>query len=474
MMTRARASMKLASLSAATLLAACASMAPPYERPPLAVADQFPTAAPATASGPAAADIDWRQVFTDARQQRLIELALQNNRDLRVAALNVEQAIARAQIQGASLWPTVNAGLGGNRQNLGKAGTLTTYSAGVLVTAYELDFFGRLRSLSESAQAQAVSAEDGRRATQISLVGAVAATHLALLADDELLKLTQQTLDSRVESLRLTQLRFDNGALSELDYQLAVSVVASARAALAAVQRQRALDENLLVLLVGAPLPADLPAGAATIGEMATFPELPVGLSATVLQRRPDILAAEQQLVAANFNIGAARAAYFPQVSITAAGGSVSSEFSGLFKGGTWGWSVAPQVLLTLFDAGRNRATNRLAEAGRDAALAQYDRTVQSAFREVADALAGRDTFDDQVRALQDTSQAEAARLRLVDLRYRNGVASSLDLLDSQRSLFAAQQLALQGQLARAQNQVSLYKALGGGWTETTTTSKAP
>jgi multidrug efflux system outer membrane protein len=207
---------------------------------------------------------------------------------------------------------------------------------------------------------------------------------------------------------------------------------------------------------------------------MATFPELPVGLSATVLQRRPDILAAEQQLVAANFNIGAARAAYFPQVSITAAGGSVSSEFSGLFKGGTWGWSVAPQVLLTLFDAGRNRATNRLAEAGRDAALAQYDRTVQSAFREVADALAGRDTFDDQLRALQDTSQAEAARLRLVDLRYRNGVASSLDLLDSQRSLFAAQQLALQGQLARAQNQVSLYKALGGGWTETTTTSKAP
>ena len=251
-------------------------------------------------------------------------------------------------------------------------------------------------------------------------------------------------------------------------------MVSSARAALAQVQRVRSFDENLLVLLVGAPLPADLPSGAASLAEMPAFPTLPVGLPSSVLQRRPDILAAEQQLISANFNIGAARAAYFPSVSITASAGSVAGEFSGLFKGGSWGWGAAPQVLLTLFDSGRNKATNRLADANRDATLAQYDRAVQTAFREVSDALAGRDTLSEEAFQLQETSKAEAARFRLVDLRYRNGVASSLDLLDAQRSLFVTQQLALQSRLAQAQNQVTLYKVLGGGWTETTTTSKAP
>jgi len=457
----------LAPLCAAALLAAC-SMVPPYQRPPLAVAERFPTTTSDHAAGPAAADLDWRQVFTDPRQQRLIELALQNNRDLRIAALNVEQAQANWQIQHASLWPTVSAGIGANRQALPNGSSVTTYSAGLLVSAYELDFFGRLRALSDAAQAQAVSAEDGRRAAQIALISSVAAIHLSLLADDELLRLTRETLDSRVESLRLTQLRFDNGAASELDLRPAQSVVASARAALAQVTRTRALDENLLVLLVGAPLPADLPAGAASLAEMPAFPTLPVGLPASVLQRRPDILASEQQLIAANFDIGAARAAYFPTVSITGSAGSVASEFSGLFKGGSWGWSVAPQALLTLFDSGRRDATSRLAQANRDAALAQYDKTVQTAFREVSDALAGRDTLGEEAFQLQETSKAEAATLQLVDLRFRHGVASSLDLLEAQRSLFTAQTLALQARLAQAQNQVVLYKVLGGGWTETT------
>ncbi|HET9208491.1 MAG TPA: efflux transporter outer membrane subunit [Burkholderiaceae bacterium] len=456
----------------AVLLAGCASMAPPYERPPLPVAERFPMAS-ADAGGTAAAELDWRQVFTDPRQQRLIELALQNNRDLRIAALNVEQAQARWQIQHASLWPTVNAGIGGSRQALPNGNSTTVYSAGLIVTAYEIDFFGRLRSLSEAAQAQALSAEEGRRATQIALVSSVAAVHLSLLADDELLKLTQQTLDTRIESLRLTQLRFDNGAASELDLRLAQSVVASARAAIAQVQRTRSFDQNLLALLVGAPLPADVPGGAATLAELPTFPTLPVGLPASVLQRRPDILASEQQLIAANFNIGAARAAYFPQVSITASAGRVSSDFSGLFSGGSWGWSVAPQALLTLFDSGRNRATNRLAEANRDAALAQYDKAVQTAFREVADALAGRDTLSEEAFQLQETAKAEGARFRLVDLRHRNGVASSLDLLDAQRSLFTTQTLALQSRLAQAQNQVVLYKVLGGGWADTTRAAQA-
>jgi len=472
MKTTPRARQALVASCAAALLAAC-SMVPPYERPPLAVAERFPSASATEAAGPAAADLDWRQVFTDARQQRLIELALGNNRDLRLAALNVEQARARWQIQHASLWPTVSAGIGGNRQALPSGNSVTTYSAGLLVTAYELDFFGRLRASSDAAQARAVSAEEDRRAAQIALVSSVAAMHLSLLADDELLKLTRETLDTRVEALRLTQLRFDNGAASELDLRLAQSVVASARAALAQVARARSLDQNLLALLVGAPLPTDLPAGAATLAEMPAFPELPVGLPASVLQRRPDVLASEQQLIAANFDVGAARAAYFPTVSITASAGSVASEFSGLFKGGSWGWSVAPQALLTLFDSGRRDATNRLADANRDAALAQYDKTVQTAFREVADALAGRDTLSEEAFQLQETSKAEAARLRLVDLRFSHGVASSLDLLDAQRSLFATQTLALQARLAQAQNQVVLYKVLGGGWSETTTTSRA-
>jgi len=450
--------------AAAVPLAACMSLAPQYEPPPLPVAERFTGAPEATAGAPAVSDLDWRQVFTDARLQRLIELALAHNRDLRVAALNVEQASARAQVQRASLLPTVAAGISASRQPLPGGRRNEVYSAGVLVPSYELDFFGRLRSLSEAAQAQALAAEQGRRTTQMALVAAVAANHLALLADTELLSLTQRTYDSRVETLRLIKLRFDAGTASELDYQGAQSLVANARATLALQQRQRALDENNLVLLLGQPLPADLPGGAPTLEATAAMPELPVGLPAEVLRRRPDIRAAEQQLIAANFNIGAARAAFFPSVTLTASAGSVSSELSGLFKGGSWGWGVAPQLLQTLFDSGRNSANARIAEAGRDIALAQYDKAVQSAFREVADALAGRATLVEQSRALQEQAAADSARLRLAELRYRNGVASSLDLLDAQRSLFASQQQAVLAQLARLQNQVSLYKALGGGW----------
>lgn len=451
-------------VAAALPLAACMSLAPQYEPPPLPVAERFAGAPDTAASAPAVSDLDWRSVFTDARLQRLIELALAHNRDLRVAALNVEQANARVQVQRASLLPTVAAGISATRQPLPGGKTNEVYSAGVLVPSYELDFFGRLRNLGEAAQAQALAAEQGRRTTQMALVAAVAANHLALLADSELLSLTQRTYESRVETLRLVKLRFDAGTASELDYQGAQSLVANARATLAQQQRQRALDENNLVLLLGQPLPADLPGGAPTLETSAAMPELPVGLPADVLRRRPDIRAAEQQLIAANFNIGAVRAAFFPSVTLTASAGSVSSELSGLFKSGSWGWGVAPQLLQTLFDSGRNSANARIAEAARDIALAQYDKAVQSAFREVADALAGRATLVEQARALQEQTAADSARLRLAELRYRNGVASSLDLLDAQRSLFATQQQAVLAQLAQRQNQVSLYKALGGGW----------
>jgi len=462
---------RLALIATALALNACTSLAPKYERPPLPVSDRFPRAENADANAPVAADLQWRDVFVDARQRSLIELALQNNRDLRIAALNVEQAQARSRIQDASLLPTIGAGFSATRQPLPGGNRQEIYSAGLVMTSYEIDFFGRLRSLSEAAQAQVVAAVEGRRTTQMSLVAAVAASHLALLADDELLKLTQQTLETRIESMRLIKLRYDNGTVAELDFQLAQSVVANARATLFQLQRQRELDQNALVLLLGAPLPGDLSGGADTLAAMTPFPALPVGLSANVLQRRPDIAAAEQQLIAANFNIGAARAAFFPSVTLTASAGSVSGELNGLFKSGSWGWGAAPQLLQILFDSGRNAANARLAEVTRDAAIAQYDKTIQSAFREVADALAGRDTLGEQTRALQEQTAAEAARLRVADLRYRNGVASSLDLLDAQRSLFTVQQQAVLAQLAQAQNQVLLYKALGGGWTDTTTTS---
>ena len=452
----------------AVVVAGCASLAPSHQRPPLPVAAQFPGATVADAAGsPTAAELDWRQVFADARLQRLIELALANNRDLRAAALNVEVARERAQAQGASLWPTLNAGVGGSRQPTPAGGTLTTYSAGVLVPAYELDFFGRLRSLTDAAQAAAVAADEGRKTTQISLVAAVAGTYLATLADDELLALTRQTLDTRLESLRLIRLRYDRGTASGLDLQAALSLVANAQATLAQGQRQRALDENALVLLLGQGLTADLPP-APTLSSLALRSDLPAGLPSALLERRPDIRAAEAQLVAAEANLGVARAAFFPSVTLTASAGTLSSDLSGLFKSGSWGWGVAPQLLFTLFDSGRSRANERAAEATRQIAVSQYDKAVQTAFREVADALAGRATLGEQLRAQQAQTDAEAARYRLADLRYRNGVASSLDVLDAQRALFATQQQTLLVQVAQVQNQIGLYKALGGGWSATT------
>jgi multidrug efflux system outer membrane protein len=451
-------------LAASVFAAGCDSMSPHHERPPLPVAVAFPHTTPQDQlPGAAAADLGWTQVFTDERLRRLIALALESNRDLRAAAAAVQQAQARAQVQAASLWPALNAGISAGRQATASGNAVTTYSAGVQVPSYELDFFGRLRSLTDAAQAQAVAADEGRRTVHIALVAAVAATHVALLADDELLAIARRTLESRAESLRLIRLRHERGTASELDLQQALSLVANARATLAAGLRQRALDENALVALLGRPLPDDLPAAGA-LAAWSAGTALPAGLPSSLLERRPDIRAAEAQLVAAEANLGAARAALFPQVTLTASAGTISSELSGLFKSGSWGFSAASQLLMPLFDAGRNRANRQVAEAALAIAVAQYDKAVQTAFREVADALAGRATLGDQLDALQQQERADTERLRLAELRFRNGVASSLDVLDAQRSLFATQQLVLQLQAAQVQNQVTLYKVLGGGW----------
>jgi NodT family efflux transporter outer membrane factor (OMF) lipoprotein len=448
-------------LVASMVLAGC-SMMPTYERPAAPVAGTFPY--PSTTAGTAAADLGWQDFFGDARLRQLIGAALRNNRDLRIAVLNIEQARAQYDIRNADRYPTLNAAVAGSSTPTPAGGQLRTWQAGLQLSAWEIDFFGRIASLSEAALAQYLATEEGRKAAQISLVSTVANTWLSLVADEELLALTRQTLTTREESLRLTRLRFENGAASELDFRQAQSLFEGARVTLAQVQRQRALDANALTLLLGEPLPADMAVTATTAS--LSLPDVPAGTPSDVLVRRPDVRQAEQQLIAANANIGAARAAFFPRISLTAGIGSASSELSGLFKGGSWGFTVAPQLLQPIFDAGRNRAGLGLANASRDVAVAQYERAIQTAFREVSDALAGRATLREQLAAQRLVAEAEAVRFRLSQLRYDNGVSSYLDLLDAQRSLFAAQQALIQARLLQLQNQVLLYRALGGGWTE--------
>ena len=451
-------------LALALALAGCMSLAPQYERPAAPVAASFPELAPSAASGAAASSIAWQQFFADARLKQLIELALVNNRDLRVAILNIEQARAQYQIRRADILPSVGLGVSGNRATEGEDNIRSTYSAGLAVSAFELDLFGRVRNLSQAALAQFLATEEARKATHISLVASVANAYLQMLADEELLALTQKTLDARLESLKLVQLKYDNGVVSKLDLQQSLSLVDSARVTLAQQTRLRAQDINLLTLLVGQTLPDTLAPGV-TLAETMLI-ELPAGLPSDLLAVRPDIRAAEQQLIAANANIGAARANFFPRISLTGSAGSVSTELSGLFKSGSFGWSFAPQMVLPIFDYGRNRAALGSANAGRDIAVAQYEKSIQTAFREVADGLAGQATFTEQLRAQRAVAAAEAERFNLSDLRYREGASSYLDLLDAQRSLFAAQQAAIQANLQRLQNQVTLYRVLGGGWTD--------
>ena len=458
----------LSALAASAFLAGC-SLIPTYERPVAPVPTTFP-GDPAQPAGAAAATVAWQDYFTDPRLQDLVRTALANNRDLRVSVLNIEQARAQFQISRAAQYPAINGIFSATRQPSVVNGQLgNSFQVGLGVSSWEIDFFNRLGSLKEAALAQYLATEEARKAAQISLISAVATGWYTLLADDELLELTRETLSTRDESVRLTKLRFDAGVSSELDFQSANSAAETARAAYAQQQRQRLQDENALALLLGAPVqPAALPTvnGLGRLESIQAMPELPVGLPSDLLIERPDIRQAEQLLLSANANIGAARAAFFPRISLTATAGTASNELSGLFKSGSNAFSIAPQLVLPIFNAGSNQASLDSARAGRDIAVAQYEKSIQSAFREVADALAGRATLGEQVRALRAQAAAEDQRFKLSDLRYRNGIASSLDLLDAQRSLFSAQQAAVQTRLLQLQNQVTLYKALGGGWKE--------
>jgi multidrug efflux system outer membrane protein len=456
---------------AAAVLAGCGSLIPAYERPAAPVAAQFPVAAVGGSGNAAVAapDLAWQDFFQDARLRQLIAMALAHNRDLRVAALNLEQARAQLQLRRADGVPTVGVGANGSRTPNTNGGISNAYSAGFSITSYEADFFGRLGSLSESAQAQLLATLEARKTVQISLIASVAASYLSLLADDEQLKLTRETLGSREQSLRLTKLTFDAGVSSGLDLRGAESLVESARVSLAQLERQRALDLNALNLLVGQPLPdtglADMPAGL-SLTSQGLAGVMPAGVPSEVLLRRPDVRGAEQQLLAANANIGAARAAFLPRITLTTSIGTASSQLSGLFRSGSFGWTFAPQLLLPIFDGGRNQANLDAAKVGRDIAVAQYEKAIQSAFREVADALASRATLADQLRAQQAQARAEQTRLELVELRYQQGISSAFERLDAQRSTFAVRQAVVQLQLQQAQNLVAVYKTLGGGWNE--------
>ena len=466
-MTKKKISPKLLALSAALLMGGC-SMMPTYQRPAAPVADAFPNYGSATQPAPGAvpaASVAWQDFFSDARLKRLIDQSLANNRDLRVAVLNIEKTRAQYQIKRADQFPGVNGVFSGSRT----PNTASLYTIGLGVTAYELDFFGRVSSLKEAALNQYLATEEGRKTAQISLIASVANTYLSVLADEELLEITRQTLSTREESMKLSKLRLDNGVASELDYRQAESLTEGARVAYAQQQRQRALDENALTLLVGQPVGAELPTAAGqfvSLAQMQPMTEVPAGLPSDLLINRPDIRQAEQLLLSANANIGAARAAFFPRISLTVGAGSASSHLSGLLKGGSWGWTMAPQLVLPIFDAGRNQAGLESSKADRDIAVAQYEKAIQTGFREVADALATRSTLADQLVSQQRQANAEAARFKLSDLRYQNGVASYLDLLDAQRSLFSARQAVVQTRLAQLQSQVTLYKTLGGGWKE--------
>ncbi|AVO59537.1 efflux transporter outer membrane subunit [Pseudomonas chlororaphis] len=454
---------------ALALLGGCINLAPEYQRPEAPVAEQWlPGSQPG--KGEAAADIHWQQFFTDSRLARLQTLALANNRDLRLASLNIEKAQAQYRIQRAALFPAIDAGVSGTHartpassSSSGVASTSHDYSAQLGLSSYELDVFGRLRNLKDEALEAYLSLAETRRSTQISLVAEVATAWLTLAADNELLRLAQETLRSQQATYELTQRSHALGGSSGLALAQAQTTVESARGDVAVYASQILQDRNALRLLVGSEIPDELLPGA-SLQSAALLVRVPDELPSSLLQRRPDVLAAEHTLKSANIDIGAARAAFFPSISLTANAGSASSALSGLFKAGSGAWTFAPSISLPLFDAGSNRATLDAAKVEREIQVQTYQQTVQSAFKEVADALAERSTLDERLDAQQALTDASRKSFELADALYRGGSQSYLEALDAQRSLYSAQQDLISLRLAEQSNRVTLYKVLGGGW----------
>ncbi len=453
------------------LLGGC-TLAPKYTRPASPVPADWPTGAAydetkSASSAPAAAELPWREFFTDERLQQIIGIALNNNRDLRLAALNVERARAYYGIQRAELLPTVQAVGSGSRERVpadlsttGSARTSERYSVNLGITSWEIDFFGRIRSLKDRALEEYLATDEARRSAQILLVSAAAQAYLALAADREALKLVASTLETQEASYQLIRKRRDVGIASELELRQAQSQVDIAQGEVARYTQQAAQDENALNLLVGSPVPpALLPAA---LDSVASLKEISPGLSSEQLLSRPDVLTAEHRLKAANANIGAARAAFFPRISLTTAIGTASADLSGLFQSGQGTWSFAPQIGLSIFDA-RMWSAYDVTKVEREISVAQYEKAIQTAFREMADALAVRGTVNRRIAAQQSLVDAVAETYRLSQMRYIQGIDSYLGVLDAQRSLYGARQGLIALQLAGIVNQVTLYRVLGGG-----------
>lgn len=454
-------------------LSAC-SLTPALVKPALPVPAVYTVGTHAETHAPAA-DLGWRTTFGDARLQRLIELALNNNRDLRLAALNVEAAEAQYGIQRAARLPAVDATASAMRERTAAnadanpavlEATQKQIGVNIGLSAFEIDLFGRVRSLSDAAFARYLASDQGRRAAQISLVGAVADAYFAERLAQEQRQLSERTLADWRQSLDLARRLREAHQNSGVDVAQAEGQVASAEADLEARTRAVAQARNALRLLVGAELPADLPEPL-SLEQQPVVTQLQAGLPSELLFRRPDILQAEQNLVAANADIGAARAAFFPRLSLTTSLGFISPAMSSLFDGGQHVWTFAPQITLPLFQGGRLRSELRLTEVRKSSAVAEYERTIQTAFREVADGLAGRETFGLQIEAQTRVVASAERRAVLSNLLYQAGVQGRLELLDSQRQLYAARQTLLDLRRAEFGNAVALYKALGGGLTDT-------
>lgn len=459
--------------SLAFLLAGC-TMTPKYERPPAPVSNAWPLVpAGSSTNATAAAEIDWRDFFDDPQLQSLIDLALNNNRDLRIAILRVEQTRAQYRLQRSALFPNIDLSASGARQHTpetvsfgafpGQAFTTTRYDVS-LGASYELDLFGRVRSLKREALEQYFAQAETRVSAQIALISEVASQYLTILQLQDARNLARQTLAAVQTSYNLNKRSFEAGVASELDLRTAEAQVQSAQVDIATFEQLLSEAQNALVLLVGQPLPSELPPGR-PLGEQRLLTDLPAGLPSDLLERRPDIRAAEHTLKAANANIGAARAAFFPRILLTGSGGTASAKLSDLFTGPSLAWSFGPQITMPIFEGGRNKANLDVAQLRKQIEIAGYERAIQIAFREVADALAVRSFVDAKLNAQALLVEAQQKRYDLTNARYRQGVDNYVAVLLAQQDLYAAQQNLLQFRAARLLNAVSLYRSLGGGWT---------
>lgn len=465
--------MKLKTLVVAVTIAttsAC-SLMPEYLRPQAPVPETFPnTDAKAASSATQLSDIPWQDYFADAQLREVIGLALNNNRDLRVAALNIEKARALYRVQRADLFPRVGITgtetaqrLPGDLTASGNATTTHQYSATIGFSAYELDFFGRIRSLNAQALEQYLATEEAKRSAQISLVAEVANAWLTLAADKERLALARSTLETRQKSYELIRRTFEVGVGSALDVRQAETLMEGSRADVARYTAQEAKDANALALITGTPVSANL-LPAKLSDAVSAITEVPAGVPSEVLTRRPDVLQAERILRAANANIGAARAAFFPSITLTTGAGIASDSLGGLFSGGGGTWSFIPQIKLPIFEAGRLTANLEATKVQREINVAQYEKSIQTAFREVSDAFAEKSTLTERLDARHKLVEATKASFTLSEARYKGGIDSYLGLLDSQRALYLAELELIDIRLIESANRVALYKVLGGGW----------